>query len=616
MSAKIKIVPFGGVRENGKNMYAVDVNGGIYILDCGLKYPENELLGIDVVIPDWNYLRENKDRIVAVFLTHGHADAIGALPYFLSEFNVPVFGSEMTIALAKINVASEPKLKDYDDFHVIDEKTEIDFGDVVVSFFATTHSIPESLGIDLKTDEGQIVYTGDFKFDQTAKTGYQTDYARLGAIGQAGVLALLSDSANAENPKMNASEQELAAAIEETFHYRDGRIIVACVASNILRIQQIFDAAVKTGRKVCLTGQDLEKIVHTAMALGKLSFDDDLLITPEQLESLDPTETVILQTGKMGEPIKALQRMANKQEKQLNIQPGDLVYIVTTPSHAMDTTVARTRDMIYRAGGEVKAISDELNSSGHAYKRDLQLMMNLMKPQYLIPIQGEYRLLNAHAQAAFELGMPADHVFILAKGDVLTYANGKMGLGDSIDVSDTMIDGIGVGDIGNIVLRDRKVLADDGIFIAVVTIDRKKKQIVAAPKITSRGFVYVKANKDLMQESAEIICKTVQNNLDNKEFDWGHLKQDVREHLSHYLFDQTHRRPVILPVIMEVNQHHRRTGKAKNKTAKPATKSTTKSHKTKGQKAEQQANKEAHQPTKAKAKTHRRHRKPATHKQD
>lgn len=587
MSAKIKIIPFGGVRENGKNMYAVDVNGSIYILDCGLKYPENELLGIDVVIPDWSYLRENKDRIVGVFLTHGHADAIGALPYFLSEFNVPVFGSEMTIALAKINVAAEPKVKKYDDFHVIDEKTEIDFGDVVVSFFATTHSIPESLGIVLKTDEGRIVYTGDFKFDQTAKPGYQTDYARLGAIGQAGVLALLSDSANAENPAMNASEQTLAESIEETFHYRDGRIIVACVASNILRIQQIFDAAVKTGRKVCLTGRDLEKIVNTAMKLGKLSFDDDLLVTPDQLDALKPGETVILQTGKMGEPIKAIQRMANKQEKQLNIQPGDLVYIVTTPSHAMDTTVAQTRDMVYRAGGEVKAISDELNSSGHAYKRDLQLMLNLMKPQYLIPIQGEYRLLNAHAQAALELGMDPDHIFILAKGDVLTYQNGQMGLGEGIDVSDTMIDGIGVGDIGNIVLRDRKVLADDGIFIAVVTIDRKKKQIVAEPKITSRGFVYVKANKDLMQESSQIICKTVQNNLDNKEFDWGHLKQDVREHLSHYLFEQTHRRPVILPVIMEVNQHHRRSSKSKNaKKAPEKPAQAPKTHKTKGQKTD------------------------------
>jgi len=603
MSARIKIIPFGGVRENGKNMYAVDVNGGIYILDCGLKYPENELLGIDVVIPDWAYLRENKDRIVAVFLTHGHADAIGALPYFLSEFDVPVFGSEMTIALAKIGVAAEPKVKDYDDFHIIDEKTEIDFGDVVVSFFSTTHSIPESLGIDLKTDEGQIIYTGDFKFDQTAKPGYQTDYARLGAIGQAGVLAVLSDSANAENPAMNASEQTIAEDIEETFHYRDGRVVVACVASNILRIQQVFDAAAKTGRKVCLTGQDLEKIVNTAMKLGKLVFDDDLLVTTAQLDSLSPAETIILQTGKMGEPIKAIQRMANKQEKDLNIQEGDLVYITTTPSHAMDTTVAQTRDMIYRAGGEVKAISDDLNSSGHAYKRDLQLMLNLLKPQYLVPIQGEYRLLNAHAEAAQELGMPADHIFILAKGDVLTYDKGNMGLGEGIDVSDTMIDGIGVGDIGNIVLRDRKVLADDGIFIAVVTIDRKKKQIVADPKITSRGFVYVKANKDLMQESAQIIRKAVQNNLDNKEFDWGHLKQDVREHLSHYLFEQTHRRPVILPVIMEVNQHHRRsTTKAKDGSkeetpaAQPKAKAKKKPTKAKESKQPAKAEKAANKP--------------------
>jgi len=603
MSARIKIIPFGGVRENGKNMYAVDVNGGIYILDCGLKYPENELLGIDVVIPDWAYLRENKDRIVAVFLTHGHADAIGALPYFLSEFDVPVFGSEMTIALAKIGVAAEPKVKDYDDFHIIDEKTEIDFGDVVVSFFSTTHSIPESLGIDLKTDEGQIIYTGDFKFDQTAKPGYQTDYARLGAIGQAGVLAVLSDSANAENPAMNASEQTIAEDIEETFHYRDGRVVVACVASNILRIQQVFDAAAKTGRKVCLTGQDLEKIVNTAMKLGKLVFDDDLLVTTAQLDSLSPAETIILQTGKMGEPIKAIQRMANKQEKDLNIQEGDLVYITTTPSHAMDTTVAQTRDMIYRAGGEVKAISDDLNSSGHAYKRDLQLMLNLLKPQYLVPIQGEYRLLNAHAEAAQELGMPADHIFILAKGDVLTYDKGNMGVGEGIDVSDTMIDGIGVGDIGNIVLRDRKVLADDGIFIAVVTIDRKKKQIVADPKITSRGFVYVKANKDLMQESAQIIRKAVQNNLDNKEFDWGHLKQDVREHLSHYLFEQTHRRPVILPVIMEVNQHHRRsTTKAKDGSkeetpaAQPKAKAKKKPTKAKESKQPAKAEKAANKP--------------------
>ncbi len=257
--AQVKIMPLGGVRENGKNMYIVDVNNSIYVLDCGLKYPENELLGIDIVIPDYNYLRENQDRIVGVFLTHGHADAIGALPYFLKEFQVPVFGSEMTIELAKLNCQSDPNVKDFDDFHVVDGRTEIDFGDVTVSFFKTTHSIPESMGIVIGTDAGSIVYTGDFKFDQTAAPGYQTDYARLAEIGKSGVLALLSDSANAENPNETASERDIADDVLETFNYHNGRIVVASVGSNILRLQQVFDAAAKTGRKVFLTGRDIEK---------------------------------------------------------------------------------------------------------------------------------------------------------------------------------------------------------------------------------------------------------------------------------------------------------------------------------------------------------------------
>ncbi len=290
------------------------------------------------------------------------------------------------------------------------------------------------------------------------------------------------------------------------------------------------------------------------MRLNKLVLpEEDLLVTQEQLEHLAPEQIIIVQTGRMGEPIKALQRMANKQEKGLNIEPGDLVFITTTPSHAMETTVAKTRDMIYRAGAEVKAISDELNSSGHASKNDLQLMINLLHPKYLIPIQGEYRLLSAHKKAAEEVGLPADHIFLTAKGDQLVYDGHEMVLSGSVEVGNTMIDGIGVGDIGNIVLRDRKVLSEDGIFVAVITIDHKKKQIIGEPKITSRGFVYVKANKNLMHESAEIIKNTVQANLDNKEFDWTHLKQDVREKLNHYLFDQTRRHPVILPVIMEVD---------------------------------------------------------------
>ncbi len=559
----IKIISLGGVRENAKNMYAIEVNDDIYILDCGLKYPENELLGIDIVIPDFEYLRQNARRIVGVFLTHGHADAIGALPYFVSEFDVPVFGSELTIALAKIACENEEIAKKFNDFHVINEKTEIDFPSATVSFFKTTHSIPESLGVALKTEEGTIVYTGDFKFDQTASAQYQTDLARLAELGNEGVLALLSDSANAENPSETVNEREIYDFISETFEYRKGRIIVACVASNISRVQQVLDAAQANDRKVALTGHDVEKIVRTALKLNKLHLpSDDILIPIKDIKGYDDDQIVILEAGRSGEPLKSLQKMALKRHRSVSLHEGDLVFITTTPSHAMETNVAKTRDMIYRSGADVKSISDELNSSGHASKNDLQLMMNLLKPRYVLPVQGEYRLLAANAHAATEVGIPAENIFLLAKGDVAEYTRGKMLVASSVEVGNTMIDGIGVGDIGNIVLRDRKILSEDGIFIAVVTIDRKKKKIVDRPKITSRGFVYVKTSRDLIAESADIITKTVQSNLDNKEFDWGHLKQDVREQLNHFLYEQTKRHPVILPVIMEINLYH---GYGKNK---------------------------------------------------
>lgn len=564
MSSNINIIPFGGVRENGKNMYAVEVDDQIFILDCGLKYPENELLGIDVVIPDWSYLREHADRVVGVFLTHGHADAIGALPYFLDEFKVPVFGSEMTISLAKLNVEANDKVSKFNDFHVVDSETEIDFGNVTVSFFKTTHSIPETLGIVLKTQEGNIVYTGDFKFDQTATDGYRTDLARLAEVGSQGVLALLSDSAGAENTGQSEREKDIGEYILETFKYTNGRIVVASVASNILRIQQIFDAAAAVERKVVLSGHDLEKIVRTALSLGKLQLpDDDLLIDFKAAKELQPEQVVILETGKMGEPIKSLQRMATGEDKDVQLNESDLAFITTTPSHAMETAVQKTRDMIYRSGAQVKAISDDLQPSGHANQNDLQLMLNFMKPQYFIPVQGEYRLLNTHAKLAQEVGIAPDHIFITSKGDVVNYDGKLMHLGQKVEVGDTMIDGTGIGDIGNIVLRDRRVLAEDGIFVVVVTIDRRKKKIVAQPKITSRGFVFVKTNRELMSQSAKLVEETVQDNLDNKEFDWGHLKQDVRDKLNRFLFEQTKRHPVILPVIMEVNQHARKMNKKK-----------------------------------------------------
>ena len=571
MDNNIKIIPFGGVRENGKNMYAVEIEDQIFILDTGLKYPENELMGIDVVIPDWEYLREHKDKIVGVFLTHGHADSIGALPYFLMDFNVPVFGSEMTIALAKLAVKNHKEVKKFNDFHVVDASTAIDFNDVTVSFFQTTHTIPETLGVVLETKAGNIVYTGDFKFDQTAKKGYQTDLARLAEIGSQGVLALLSDSAGAGITGASAREQDIGEYIKETFKYQNGRIIVASVASNIMRVQQIINAAVAVGRKIVLSGKDIEQIIDTAMSLGKLHLPDDLFISRKEAEKLEPKQVVILETGKMGEPIKSLQQIANGDNPNLQLTGTDLVFVTTTPSYAQETEVQKTKDMIYRTGAEVKFISDDLNPSGHANQNDEQLMLNFMKPKFFIPIQGEFRLLDRHAELADEVGIPKENIFLVNKGDILTYKNDKFYVGEHIDVSNTMIDGTGVGDIGNIVLRDRRVLSEDGIFVVVATIDRKKKKIVARPQITSRGFVFVKTNRQLMQQSADLVEKIVQENLDQKEFDWSHLKQDVRDKLNRFLFDQTKRHPVILPVIMEVNQHAK---KAKNSTEKKEDKST------------------------------------------
>lgn len=566
MSQKIKIMILSGVRETGKNMYAVEVNDEIYILDIGLQYPDNDLYGIDVVVPDMTYIKENIHKVVGIFLSHGHADAIGALPYLVGDYDIPVFGAKMTIELAKIVCSNDPRSKKFNNFHVIDEKTAIDFAEATVSFFKTTHSVPDSLGTVIKTQEGEIVYTGDFKFDQAALPLYKTDLGRIAQIGNENVIALLSDSANAESPYENSNETDIYDYILDTFSYHEGRIIVAQVASNIQRMQQILDAADKTHRRVYLSGMDAEKILKTAMKLGYLEIKNkELLVTNKELSKIDQKDLVVIETGKMGEPIKLLQKMANPSAKtKFNIEKGDLVFIATTPSHSLDTTFAKTRDMIYRTDAEVKALGDDMHPSGNANKTDFQLMINLLKPANVIPVQGEYRLLDSHARIAHETGIPYQNIFLTKKGDVLNYENGQFYIGKGIDAGDTMIDGIGVGDIGSIVLRDRELLADDGVFIAVATIDRKKKKVVAKPKITARGFVYMRTSRDLLSESSDLIVKEITDYLQNsKDFDWSDLKQGVREKLNHFLYEQTNRHPVILPVIMEVNQNRHRKSKSK-----------------------------------------------------
>ena len=558
MSQKIKIMILGGARENGKNMYAVQVEDEIFIMDAGLKYPDSSLLGIDVVIPDLQFFQDYADKIAGIFLTHGHADSIGALPYILRDHDIPVFGSKLTIELAKIAVQRENRRRKNDLFHVIDADTEIEFKNANVSFFKTTHSIPDSLGIDISTKEGEIVYTGDFKFDPSAKKGYRTDFVRLSEIAQKGVLALLSDSTNAEANFPNDRQTSIEKYIYNIFENYDGRIIAASKASNIVRVQDIFQAAAATGRHVFLTGRDAGKIVYTAMKLGDLNVPKGLLVHSKDLKKIPDNELVILETGRMGEPLKSLQKMATNRHRMIKIKKGDLVFIATTPSHSVETMVAQTSDMIYRAGGTVKELGRDKHTSGHATGRDLQMLIDTLKPKFLIPVIGEYRLLEIHKDLAIEAGMNKKDIFLPHNGDAYALEKGRFYRTDAVPGEDIMIDGSGVGDVGNIVLRDREVLSDDGVFIAAVTIDRKKKKIISEPRVSTRGFVYIKANHALMNGAADVIKEAVNNNFEHKKFDWTELKQDVRNDVEKYLYKQTGRRPVVLPVVMEVNQNRHR----------------------------------------------------------
>ena len=556
--SNLKIIPLGGVRENARNMYVIEVDDAIFVLDCGLAYPENQLYGIDAVIPDFTYLEKNADKIAGVFLTHGHEDAIGALPYFLDKFNVPVFGSELTISLAKWYVEEAGLDIQFDDYHAIDEEVEIDFDGTVVRFFRTTHTIPDSMGIAVRTDEGNIVYTGNFKFDQTATGDYKTEYGQISEIGREGVLALLSDSMEAESITENVPESDIQAEVFKTFQETKSRIIVVAVASNIMRIQQVLNAASRFGRKIFISGRHVESIMQIALDLNKLTLPDkDLFVSIDKINDYEDEEVVVLETGGAGEPIQTLDEMARGLHNQVNIKKGDLVYIVTSPSSAMEINVAKTENQVYRAGGTVKSITDNLKASGHATPTDLQWMINLLNPTYFIPVQGEYRMLAAHGDLAHQTGIPYRDIFILSNGDVLEYSDGTMRQTGQVSAENTLIDGIGIGDVGNIVLRDRRILADDGIFVSVCTINRQQKKLISGPYTVTRGFVFAKESQELIDEGNKIVAKVVNDTIQDKKFSWNTLKSNVRDELGSYLFKETKRRPIILPVIMEVKQNRK-----------------------------------------------------------
>ncbi|MBC2035760.1 ribonuclease J [Listeria booriae] len=549
---QIKIIPLGGVDESGKNLYVAEVDDAIYVMDTGLMFPEDELLGIDVVIPDIKYLEDNQERIEAIFLTHGHEDAIGALPYVLAKIKAPVYGTELTIALAKAALKEHKKVR-FNDFHIVDEKTKLSLKNVDAEFFRTTHTIPDSVGIVLNTSVGAIVYTGDFKFDQSAKPGYETSLGHIAEIGEKGVLALLSDSSEAEHAGTTSSDSLIDEQIRHAFRSASGRIIVACVASNLVRLQQVLDASFATNRKVAIVGKELERVFDISVKLNKINLQSDDLVVPlKEIKKLNDDQMVIIETGNLGEPIQSLQLMTQGKHPKINVQKGDTVYITSTPSPSSETILAKTIDMLYKADATVLTMSRDLFVSGHGSQDDLKLMLNLMKPKYFIPVHGEYRMLVSHAKLAYEIGMPKSNVFVAGKGEVIEYKNGRMTAGNRVFAGNTLIDGLGVGDVGNIVLRDRKLLSEDGIFIVVITLNRKSKAIISGPEIISRGFIYVRESEHLIEKSSEVVTKIVEKNLQDKEFEWAKLKQDIRDQLNRYLFEQTKRRPMILPIIMEV----------------------------------------------------------------
>lgn len=547
----IKIIPLGGQGELGKNMYVAQVYGDIFLLDAGLMFPEEEMLGIDAVIPDITYLMENRERLQGIFLSHGHEDHMGALAYVLKYLKVPVYGTKLTIELAKAKLV-EDNFKGSAEFIEVHSQDRLTFPKADVSFFKTNHSIPDSVGIVIHTADGAIVYTGDFKFDQAATDLYKPEIGKMANIGEDGVLCLLSDSAGAEKPGYTPSEALVAKDMADAFYNAAGRIIVACFASNINRIQHVFNAASFSRRKVAVAGKSLQRVYETALNTGYLKVDEDNLIPITEINQYPDDEIVILSTGHQGEPITALQKMAKQTHKQVNIKEGDTVLIAASPLKGGEVILYKTIDLLYRAGANVVSGPKRVHVSGHGSQEELKMMINLMKPKYLIPVHGEYRHLTAHAKVGAAAGLLKENILIAEKGDVIEIKNDKIRLSGKVTAGNILIDGSGVGDVGNIVLRDRRLLSQDGILIVVVTLNRPDKTIAAGPEIISRGFVYVRESEKLMDESSRMVSEIVKKAASGHSFDWSTLKQDIRDSLNQYLFEKTKRRPMILPIIMEI----------------------------------------------------------------
>lgn len=550
--AKVKIIPLGGMNEIGKNLTAIEYKNDIVIIDCGLKFPDEDMFGIDLVIPDITYLLKNKEKISGIFLTHGHEDHIGALPYVLKQLNVPIYGTKLTLGIVQTKL-KEHGLLSTTQLEVIKPRDVIRLNSVSVEFIKTNHSIADSVAIAIHTPLGVVLHTGDFKVDFTPIDGEPMDVARFAELGKKGVLALMADSTNVEKPGYTKSERIVGENLIRIFGKTKGRIIVATFASNIHRIQQIIDAAVVYDRKVAVSGRSMENILNVAIELGYIEIDKDQLVSVDNINKYNNDQVVIITTGSQGEPMSALARMAASEHRKISIVEGDKIVISSTPIPGNEKLVSRVINQLFKKGADVVYDSlEDVHVSGHACQEELKLMQTLVKPKFFIPVHGEYRHLKLHGELAVKLGLPESNLMIADVGDVIEVTRNSIKKNGSVVSGQVFVDGLGVGDVGNIVLRDRKHLSQDGILTVVVTLSKENKSIIAGPDIISRGFVYVRESEGLMDEARDLVRNILLNCEEKKITDWATLKSMVRDELRSYLYEKTKRRPMILPIIMEI----------------------------------------------------------------
>ncbi len=546
---KIKVIALGGLNEIGKNITAIEYKNNIVIIDCGLTFPDEEMFGIDIVIPDISYLVKNIEKVKGIFLTHGHEDHIGALPYVLKDLNVPVYGTKLTLGIVETKLKEHGLLSSVQ-LNCVKPKDIIKLESMSVEFIRTNHSIADSAAIAIHTPLGVVLHTGDFKIDYTPIDGCVADFARFAELGKRGVLLLMADSTNVERPGYTMSESTVGEKFSKYFSMAKGRIIVATFASNIHRIQQIIEEAQKHNRKVAVSGRSMENIVAVASELGYLNMSEGTMIGVDAINKYTPDKIVIITTGSQGETMSALSRIAASEHKKITITEGDMVIISASPIPGNEKLVSRVINQLFKKGAEV--IYENVHVSGHACQEELKLMHTLVRPKYFLPVHGEYRHLKQHAELAEKLGMDKNNIILGENGDVIEVARDGIRKNGTVISGQVFVDGLGVGDVGNIVLRDRKHLSQDGILTVVVTIEKVSGTVIAGPDIISRGFVYVRESEDLMGEAREIVKNALKQCEENHITEWSTIKSNIKEVLRIFLYEKTKRKPMILPIIMEI----------------------------------------------------------------